>query len=84
MRLITYIDSIVDMEKELRRNRLLEVKKNKVLKGEIVTPIVELTVHSQEAIILKALEQIKITLGTKRIGLSDGLVKAIKYRPKIR
>ena len=38
MKLITYISSIVDMEQELRRNRLMEFKKRKVLNGEEVTP----------------------------------------------
>ncbi len=84
MKLITYISSIVDMEQELRRNRLMEFKKRKVLNGEEVTPILELSSNSQEEIILKTLEKIKISLGDKRMNLSDSLVKTIKYRPKFR
>ncbi len=84
MKLIIYISSIVDMEQELRRNRLLEFKKRKILKGEKVTPIFELSSNSQEEIILNTLEKIKISLGEKRISLSDNMTKTIKYRPKFR
>lgn len=84
MKLITYINSIVDMEQGLRRNRVLEFKKRKILKGEVVSPIFELVSNSQEEIILKTLEKIKLSLGEKRMNLSDGLVKTIKYRPKVR
>lgn len=84
MKLITYINSIVNMEQELRRNRLLEFKKRKVLKGDKVTPIFELSSNSQEEIVLNTIEKIKISLGEKRMNLSDNITKTVKYRPKFR
>ena len=83
MKVITYINSLLDMEKSLERKRLLHVKGNKAARGEQVKPAINIKKDDKLEFISKVVAHIKVSLKARNISVPRGTGSGSKYLPKI-
>lgn len=83
MQVISYIESILDMETPLARKRILGVKGNKALRGEQVKPGIKLTKDPSLDFMSKAILQIRVSLNARKVNMPENKNPSSKYKAKI-